>query len=298
MATISNFASRARRRYGLRAFCVTGSPPLPGPNVFAGLAGCNGCASPCGMGSIPAVVTPTVMPSPSNFGMLAPRARGVGAFRSSVPRPPLPAGNVFIPFLRGLGAFMGRAPRSVFPGVNVFKGLSKFPSRRRGMGDDATDPMLDPDLLPFTTPGWATAGITPTYAPTIDTSDPLLDQGITVSPTPTPISSGGWQVGGDTLPTSTSNPSLDAFNQALTNAQANNPALLNPTTLASLSQAVAAASPASLQQATTALSATPSTTSSILTSLSTLVGSSMGLLLLGGGGILALILITGKKGKR
>ena len=285
MATISNFASRARRRSGLRAFCVTGNPPLPGPNVFAGLAGCNGCASPCGMGSIPAVVTPTVMPSPSNFGMLAPRARGVGAFRSSVPRPPLPAGNVFIPFLRGLGAFMGRAPRSVFPGVNVFKGLSKFPSRRRGMGD-SSDFAVD----------WVGTSAAPIQ--TVDVSDPLLSQGITVSPTPTPISSGGWQVGGDTLPTSTSNPSLDAFNQALTNAQANNPALLNPTTLASLSQAVAAASPASLQQATTALSATPSTTSSILTSLSTWVSSNMGLLLLGGGGILALTLIAGKKGRR
>ncbi len=285
MATISNFASRARRRSGLRAFCVTGNPPLPGPNVFAGLAGCNGCASPCGMGSIPAVVTPTVMPSPSNFGMLAPRARGVGAFRSSVPRPPLPAGNVFIPFLRGLGAFMGRAPRSVFPGVNVFKGLSKFPSRRRGMGD-SSDFAVD----------WVGTSAAPIQ--TVDVSDPLLSQGITVSPTPTPIYSGGWQAGGDTLPTYTSNPSLDAFNQALTNAQANNPSLLNPTTLASLSQAVAAASPASLQQATTALSATPSTTSSILTSLSTWVSSNMGLLLLGGGGILALTLIAGKKGRR
>jgi hypothetical protein len=117
------------------------------------------------------------------------------------------------------------------------------------------------------------------------------------SPTPAPAAS---------VPTviyqPSTNPSLDAYNQALTNAAASNPSLLNPQTLASLSQAAAVATPQQLQTAAQTL-ATPSFTQQISTWLSSstlIAGVANSTVALGSGAVVVLLaaLSSRKKGRK
>ena len=117
--------------------------------------------------------------------------------------------------------------------------------------------------------------------------------------------------GGAVVSGASSNPALDAYNQALTNAQAANSALSNPSTLAKLSTAAGAATPAQLTAAasqltpasTTAAAATPGIAAQItnwLAESTVISGVSNSTVAFGGAAALVLVslLASKKKGKR
>jgi hypothetical protein len=284
------FAHHAKVKAGLTGLVLRSKAPLPGPDLFKGLG------SLFGKGSAP-------LPGPNVFPA---QARGMGAFCINA-NPVLPGPNVF-------QRFFGGKP---FPGAACTR-CSK-PCKKRGMGDD-TSLMLAPDnassldlgngnISDLFGIGLPSSALAPAQqAPLLSTSDIFGStlapaQAVTASPIIFTSSGSGWQPGGSSYAAST-NPSLDAYNQALTNAQANNPALNVPSNLAALSQAAGAASPAQLQQAAKALNAqaAPSgqTFSQFLNSSTLITGYANSTVLLGGGalGVLAVALMNARKGKR
>lgn len=266
----NNFMHRAKVRAGLGGLLLRSKVPLPGPDVFKGL------------------------------GALFSRAVA-----------PLPGPNVFPS--RGVGAFFVQAPKTIFPGPNVFQkfmGGRPSPNRnplacpcqmlkkRRGMGQDPNlDLGYDPSALLTVGGSENPYGAQSIYGLSPSAGAPTYDVGITQEPSVSPLS---LSPGVGTVYSPSTNPSLDAYNQALTNAQAQNAALNNPNTLAALSNAAAAATPAQLTQAAAAL--TPASTSSLSTYLgqSTIVtGYTNGMVLAGAAvlGVLGVSLIksSGKK---
>ena len=292
----SSFANRAKVRAGLGGLILRSGVALPGGNIFKGLGAL------FGRGEAP-------LPGPSVF----PRSRGIGDLYSRGSAP-LPGPNVFSQ-ARGMGAFFVRTPRPVLPGPNIFQkylGGKPFPRRgcpkscshcantcgKRGMGDDSEDvyaAAADPS-----DPGYAQAqqilSALPTSGADLYNAPSDLGSSLVFSPSPAPATAST-----PLTSASSSNPSLDAYNQALTNALGNS-APLSTTALQTLSNAAAVATPTQLAQATTALTPTTSSLSTYLGSSTILTGYTNGEVLAGAGllgvGVLAFVSARKKKGKR
>ena len=138
-----------------------------------------------------------------------------------------------------------------------------------------------------------------TPAPTFSYSDPTLSS-LTLAPAPTPLPTLSLQPGGSSLLPTTSNPSLDAFNQALTNAQAVNPALTTASVLASMGTSLATATPAQLRKHQHAKCASIAQPEQLAFRQHDFAGLHNGTVLFGGAGIAVLLsaLLAAKKGKR
>jgi hypothetical protein len=288
------FAHRSRRA-GLSSFFINANAPLPVRGGFPRGLGAIQCPYP----------SPYVPPPPpqKKKGIF-----GLGSFfiKPQSP-PPLPASGVV--FSRGMASFFICPPKKpVLPAASVFAGLGrncsscKRPCSHRGMGQmwdgnpyyqdetGAYGSPLPPDEqnLPYPT------------APTYPVS---LDQSTLYNQTPTVTVPTSGPAGSAVIPPST-NPSLDAFNQALTNAQATNPSLSSASVLSSLGASLATATPAQLTQATAALNAS---SSSVITQVSNwlaestlLTGYKNSTVVLGGAGAIAVLafLTSSKKGRR
>ncbi|MGA8224018.1 MAG: hypothetical protein WB780_20380 [Candidatus Acidiferrales bacterium] len=230
---------------------------------------------------------------------LSGRGSHLGAFYDPRQTYPLPAPSVF----RGLGAFFANVARPPLPAANVFRGMHCL----RGMGQSAGATIYPVDLSP------QMAGSLPNpYSNPIAVMAPASDVALTPPTFTTPSAPGGptgsYPVRGATLPpVASTNPALDAFNQALTNS--GGAASLTPDQLGQLSAAVGAATPAQLTQLTSAISSTPPTSiSSALTNwlagTTSLGGYTIGnsTLIFGGGalavGLVLLSSLSGGKKKR
>jgi hypothetical protein len=233
------FASRARRKAGMGSFFATvPTPPLPAQGVFS--RGLSAYFSKPG-GPLP----------PS--GIFSRVAVGMNSFMSDPVNRPLPAPSVFAPIARGMRSFFSRPQQTPpLPAPSVFAPLAsphdcgscrKRCFRRRGMGQaelmDLTPTSLGDTLVFPSSP-----------ASSISTSTPPF----TLNPS--------------------SNPALDAYNQALTNAMANNPALASSSNLSKWGPAAAVASPAQLQSATNALNASATTGPGLTQQISAWLGAS------------------------
>lgn len=212
--------------------------------------------------------SPTVLPGPDVFGSFA-RRSGLAAFRAIPAVPPtFPGPNIFVPFVRG-----GKNRSS---NCNSCSGLSgkRRHGFRRGMGDDVTASLSSLEQAP-------------TVSVPSDLSSTLFNQITPIAPS---VSTPPFAI------TPSTNPSLDAFNQALTNSMAiptTVGANLNPTQLAQLSNLVGAATTPQLAVASTQVG-----TSTLSTTLSGFFSTYGTYLLLGGAGIFAIALFTKKKGRR
>jgi hypothetical protein len=282
------FAARARRKAGMGAFFAkVPTPPLPANGAFS--RGLSSYFSRPG-GSLP---------PPGIFSQVA---VGMNSFFSDPINRPLPAPGVFAPLARGMRSFFMRpAQAPPLPAPSVFAGYAsahdcqtcrKRCFRRRGMGQDNGAPTFSvPSDL-----GNLSFQLNET-APTVSVPSDLGTSLILPStPTTSPF----------TLSPS-SNPSLDAYNQALSNAAATNPALTSVSNLAKMGSAVAAATPAQLQTATAALNAqaaaSPSFTQTItnwLAASTVISGVSNSTVAFGGAAAIVLLaaLASKKKGKR
>ncbi len=307
----TTFATRARRRAGLGAFVgEPAKPPLPAANVFAGrglgafyghpATGPANSFAPLARGMRSYYGHPAT--GPANF--FAPLARGMRAFFARTPQPPLPAAG---PLGRGVASFFTRPVRVPLPAGNVFAAYgghncatcTKRCFKRRGMGQGSDlDLGYDPSALLTTGGSDNPYGAQSIYGLSTPGAAPTYDVGIAQEPTVSPLT---LPPGTGTGYSPSTNPSLDAYNQALTNAQASNPALLNPNTLATLSNAAAVATPAQLATATAALNQSSTTSLSTWLASSTLIsGYPNTTVLLGAGaiGVLLLALMQARKGRR
>lgn len=321
------FATRARKRAGMGSFFArVPTPPLPaGGGIPRGMSSYfsnpngplppNQIFGPLARG-IGAYFSKPGGPLPPNQ-VFGPLARGMGSFFSGGTNPPLPARGVFAPFSRGLRSFFIKPTQQPpLPAPSVFAGYAN-PSkcmtckkrcfRRKGMGQDnginyaynllGVDPGIAPTVSVPNDLGLdlGSNDIAPTYDVPSDLGTSLVPQGGPVT-SPSTFTA-----------TTSTNPSLDAYNQALTNAAATNPALTNPNTLGTMSAAVGTATPAQLASATTALNAmaasTPSLTQQIsnwLAGSTVISGVSNSTVAFGGAAAIVLLsaLASKKKGKR
>ena len=272
--SIPNFANRARRRAGLGAILTTQPVVFPGADVFVSR----------GVGSFLTQAN-VALPGADMF-----TRRGLGSF----PRRK-----------RGVGAFLTSA-RVVLPGGNEFSKYANarncatcaHPCGRRGMGQDG-------DVAPFGTSLESSVG---TDIPSGILYDPTSDIGTTLTaPTIAPniytSATGGttdFSLIGTQVPNAPStNPNLDALNQALTN-QAAGGTQLTSAQIASLaaSAGVSAATVAKALASPTVQATTAGSLSSLGTSLSSWIAANPGALMLGGVGLFALVLISNGKKRR
>ncbi len=329
--TNPSFARRARQSAGLGAI-FTKAPVVPfGPNVFVrprGMGailtkapvnpfGPNVFVRPRGMGAlvIPAKVA---LPGPNVF------PRGMGSFFIQASPPPVfPGKNIFIKFAsgkKGMGCSQGCS------------GCSQSCSRR-GMGDtfDENYAFENPSTSDYDLSGGTSILSTPIFSPVTSTpvSTSTTDYGTLLSSEPLATLN---PTGYATSETNTSNAQVQAASllaQGLTPtqtlatvaaSQTGSTGSLSTAQIASLASSLGmtAAQVAKTLGSSTGTPAQPTTpapagqqytynaqtgqwtltSTSVLTQLTTWATQNMGTLLLLGGGIFAVSLISGKKGKR
>jgi hypothetical protein len=278
------FAARARRKTGMGSFFArVPTPPLPASGAFS-----HGLSSYFARPGGP-------LPPPGIFSRIA---VGMNSFVSDPVNRTLPAPGVFAPLARGMRSFFARpAQAPPLPAPSVFAPYAtqhncstcrKRCFRRRGLGQADTFSMPS-DLGDLETD----------QAPTVSVASDLGNTLFLPAAASVSTSTPPFVVGPST------NPSLDAYNQALTNAAANNPSLLNPLVLSSLGSAAGAASRAQLQAAATTLANTPASTTASFTQQITnwlagstvISGVSNSTVAFGGAAAVVLLAVAGSKKK-
>ena len=224
------------RRKGVGAIFTQQPVYLPGPNVFTR-----------GLGAF-MTRQPVVLPGPNIFkGLAGLRRRGVGAFTIKA-CPVLPGPNIFARYVNARNC--ARCQR---------------PCGQRGLGQDYVDipsadsffnaaPTVSADTFSsdlFTSPDLFSSSYSSTQPYLLAPGSSLEPQNFLVNPS---LIGAGLP----SAPEVSSNPALDIYNQALTNAQAN-PAsaasTLTPAQLAALGISAGSATAAQLIKASTTLNA-------------------------------------------